>query len=287
MQTHQIKNNRMVLTIAEHGAEITSIQLDGTERMWDADPAFWGRTAPILFPIVGALKDNSYRYEGQTYSMSQHGFARDMEFQLTDQTEDRLEFTLSDNEETLEKYPFHFQLRISYEIFQNQCRVTWNVKNTDDKTMYFQIGGHPAFACPCEGGMIREDYSVCAGESPLLEAAFLEKGLLGPEKELHSNEFVLEEHTFDRDAYILQNANIGHVDLVNHLSNQVKVRVSAEVPVWGIWSTADKKAPFVCLEPWYGRCDKEDFEGELSEREYMQSLEPGEEFTGGYQMELL
>ena len=219
--------------------------------------------------------------------MGQHGFARDMDFTLTDQTEDKLEFTLSDNEETYEKYPFHFQLQIIYEIFQNQCRVTWKVKNMDDKTMYFQIGGHPAFACPCEGGMIRDDYSVRAGESPFLEVAFLENGLLSNEKELHSNEFVLEEDTFARDAFILQNETIGHLELVNHLSNQVKVRVSADVPAWGIWSTADKKAPFVCLEPWYGRCDKEDFEGELSEREYMQSLESGEEFTGGYLMELL
>ena len=287
MQTHQIKNHMMSLTVAEHGAEITSIQLEGIERMWDADLAFWGRTAPVLFPIVGALKDNSYRYEGQTYLMGQHGFARDMDFTLTDQTEDKLEFTLFDNEETYEKYPFHFQLQIIYEVFQNQCRVTWKVKNMDDKTMYFQIGGHPAFACPCEGGMIRDDYSVRAGESPLLEVAFLENGLLSNEKELHSNEFVLEEDTFARDAFILQNETIGRLELVNHLSNQVKVRVSADVPAWGIWSTADKKAPFVCLEPWYGRCDKEDFEGELSEREYMQSLESGEEFTGGYLMELL
>lgn len=135
--------------------------------------------------------------------------------------------------------------------------------------------------------MILDDYSVRAGESPLLEVAFLENGLLSNEKELHSNEFVLEEDTFARDAFILQNETIGHLELVNHLSNQVKVRVSADVPAWGIWSTADKKAPFVCLEPWYGRCDKEDFEGELSEREYMQSLESGEEFTGGYLMELL
>lgn len=287
MRTHQIKNNRMSLTVAEHGAEITSIQLEGMERMWDANAAFWGRTAPVLFPIVGALKGNTYRYAGGTYTMRQHGFARDMDFTLTDQTEDKLEFTLSDNEETYEKYPFHFQLQITYEVFQNECRVTWKVKNTDEKTMYFQIGGHPAFAVPCEGGMIRDDYSVRAGESPLLEVAFLEKGLLGQEKELHSNEFVLEDNTFARDAFILQNETIGHLEIVNHLSNQVKVRVSADVPVWGIWSTADKKAPFVCLEPWYGRCDKEDFEGELSEREYMQSLEPGEEFTGGYQMELL
>ena len=107
------------------------------------------------------------------------------------------------------------------------------------------------------------------------------------EQKIRFNKFVLEEDTFARDAFILQNETIGHLELVNHLSNQVKVRVSADVPAWGIWSTADKKAPFVCLEPWYGRCDKEDFEGELSEREYMQSLESGEEFTGGYLMELL
>lgn len=287
MQTYQIKNHKMTLTVAEHGAEIRSVEVDGMERMWDANPAFWGRTAPILFPIVGALKDNSYQYEGETYSMSQHGFARDMEFTLTEQTEESLQFVLSDNSETYENYPFHFQLTVSYEIFESYINIGWKVLNTDEKKMYFQIGGHPAFACPCEGGMIREDYSVKVGELPLLETAFLEKGLLGEEKELLANELFLKEDTFARDAYIIQNETVGHVDLVNHVSNQVKVRVLADVPVWGIWSTADKKAPFVCIEPWYGRCDKTDFSGELSEREYIQSLEPGETFTGGYQIEFM
>lgn len=287
MQTYQIKNHKMTLTVAEHGAEIRSVEVDGMERMWDANPAFWGRTAPILFPIVGALKDNSYQYEGETYSMSQHGFARDMEFTLTEQTEESLQFVLSDNSETYENYPFHFQLTVSYEIFESYINIGWKVLNTDEKKMYFQIGGHPAFACPCEGGMIRDDYSIKVGELPFLETAFLEKGLLGEEKELLANELLLKEDTFARDAYIIQNETVGHVDLVNHVSNQVKVRVLADVPVWGIWSTADKKAPFVCIEPWYGRCDKTDFSGELSEREYIQSLEPGETFTGGYQIEFM
>ena len=287
MQTYQIKNHKMTLTVAEHGAEIRSVEVDGMERMWDANPAFWGRTAPILFPIVGAIKDNSYQYEGETYSMSQHGFARDMEFTLTEQTEESLQFVLSDNSETYENYPFHFQLTVSYEIFESYINIGWKVLNTDEKKMYFQIGGHPAFACPCEGGMIRDDYSIKVGELPLLETAFLEKGLLGEEKELLANELLLKEDTFARDAYIIQNETVGHVDLVNHVSNQVKVRVLADVPVWGIWSTADKKAPFVCIEPWYGRCDKTDFSGELSEREYIQSLEPGETFTGGYQIEFM
>ncbi|MDD5994149.1 MAG: aldose 1-epimerase family protein [Clostridiales bacterium] len=287
MQTYQIKNHKMTLTVAEQGAEIRSVEVDGMERMWDANPAFWGRTAPILFPIVGALKDNSYQYEGETYSMSQHGFARDMEFTLTEQTEESLQFVLSDNSETYENYPFHFQLTVSYEIFESYINIGWKVLNTDEKKMYFQIGGHPAFACPCEGGMIRDDYSIKVGELPLLETAFLEKGLLGEEKELLANELLLKEDTFARDAYIIQNETVGHVDLVNHVSNQVKVRVLADVPVWGIWSTADKKAPFVCIEPWYGRCDKTDFSGELSEREYIQSLEPGETFTGGYQIEFM
>lgn len=287
MQTYQIKNHKMTLTVAEHGAEIRSVEVDGMERMWDANPTFWGRTAPILFPIVGALKDNSYQYEGETYSMSQHGFARDMEFTLTEQTEESLQFVLSDNSETYENYPFHFQLTVSYEIFESYINIGWKVLNTDEKKMYFQIGGHPAFACPCEGGMIRDDYSIKVGELPFLETAFLEKGLLGEEKELLANELLLKEDTFARDAYIIQNETVGHVDLVNHVSNQVKVRVLADVPVWGIWSTADKKAPFVCIEPWYGRCDKTDFSGELSEREYIQSLEPGETFIGGYQIEYM
>ena len=145
------------------------------ERMWDANPAFWGRTAPILFPIVGALKDNSYQYEGETYSMSQHGFARDMEFTLTEQTEESLQFVLSDNSETYENYPFHFQLTVSYEIFESYINIGWKVLNTDEKKMYFQIGGHPAFACQCQAGMIHDDYSIKLVELHMLETALYTK----------------------------------------------------------------------------------------------------------------
>ena len=146
MGAYQLKNEELTLTVISAGAEMKSLKDNKTEQeyLWQADPKFWGRTSPVLFPIVGNYVQKQSVYEGKTYTLSQHGFARDMEFDLESQTEEEIWFVLKDTESTLEKYPFHFALHIGYELCKNEVKVNWTVENTDTKELYFSIGAHPA-----------------------------------------------------------------------------------------------------------------------------------------------
>ena len=170
-----LENETLRVEIDSYGAEIKSIQRksDGMEYMWQADPKYWGRTSPVLFPFVGVPKNKEYSYEGKTYSMGQHGFARDMEFTcesaLTEENEtdcvhikdaNNVWFALDSNDETYEKYPFRFRLHIGYELTGNQVKVSWRVKNIDGKPMYFSIGAHPAFRCPIHGEVDKYEYGL-------------------------------------------------------------------------------------------------------------------------------
>lgn len=141
----ELSNDKITIQIADHGAELISICANETEYLWQADPQFWGRHSPVLFPIVGRVWNNTYRHEGKTYSLGQHGFARDMDFQLTYEEENAAIYTLESNEETLKLYPFPFVLEIGYRLKGNRIEVMWSVQNTGSKVMHFQIGAHPAF----------------------------------------------------------------------------------------------------------------------------------------------
>ena len=140
-----LSNDKITVQITDHGAELASIMANGNEYLWQGDIRFWGRRSPVLFPIVGRLWNNQYHHEGETYELGQHGFARDCEFQLTYEEENSLVFSLESNEDTLKLYPFPFILQIGYRLRDNRLQVIWNVENTGDREMHFQIGGHPAF----------------------------------------------------------------------------------------------------------------------------------------------
>ena len=157
-----LKNEELTLEIASHGAEMRSLKDNqtGQEYLWDADPAFWKRTSPVLFPLVGNYRDKESIYEGKTYSMSQHGFARDMDFTVTEEAENEIWFELHETPETKEKYPFDFCLSIGYRLEGRTVKVMWKVENTNEKTMYFSIGGHPAFVCPISGKGKQTDYRL-------------------------------------------------------------------------------------------------------------------------------
>lgn len=145
-----LSNQKLTIRVAEHGAELSSVVANetGKEYVWQADPAFWKRHSPILFPIVGSVWNAEYRHEGVVYPLSQHGFARDMDFTPTLETEDELRFALASDVDTLKVYPFPFLLEIGYRLEGNKVEVLWSVRNTGEKTSYFQIGAHPAFYYP-------------------------------------------------------------------------------------------------------------------------------------------
>lgn len=155
-----IQNDQLIAEIAEHGAELISLKSKehGLEYIWQGDPAYWGRHAPVLFPFVGRLKDDQYVYQGKTYQMGQHGFARDMDFEVIEHGQEMASFILRSTPETLEKYPFDFELVISYELGGDGITVHYQVANTGEKEMFFSIGGHPAFNVPLEEGLSFEDF---------------------------------------------------------------------------------------------------------------------------------
>lgn len=156
---YTLKNDQLSVTVDTFGAEMHSIQHDDIEYLWQADPKFWGRHAPVLFPIVGKLKNGQYHYNEQTYQMGGHGFARDNDFELIKKSDNELVFELRDNEDSLNHYPFHFNFRVSYKLVDNKIRVRYEVKNEDEKFMSFGVGAHPAFNVPLKNGTF-EDYQL-------------------------------------------------------------------------------------------------------------------------------
>lgn len=286
-----LENEALVVAVDSFGAEIKSVKRksDDFEFMWQGDPTYWGRTSPVLFPFVGMPKDKSYRYEGKRYAMGQHGFARDMEFELEDQADGRIWFVLKSNEETYEKYPFAFRLHIGYELLGSEVKVMWKVENSDTKPMYFSIGAHPAFRCPIHGEDTKLGYGLRFGglTNELHHHGNTPEGLAVMEDqvlELTDGAVKFTAGFFDTCTYMAEGKQTGEVALLD-AEGSPYVTVRFDTPLFALWSPEGKEAPFVCIEPWYGRCDAVDFEGSLKERAYGNTLDAGESFEADYTME--
>lgn len=387
-----LKNTALTLNISLHGAELTSIRDSfGREFLWQADPAFWKRHSPVLFPIVGSLWDKHFRVNGREYEMGQHGFARDMDFRLVSERDDEMWFELKSSPETLAKYPYEFTLRIGYRLEANKIHVMWEVSGDDSQTMWFQIGAHPAFylprfvyggsaACasgsessvlksPVRGsGCVSSDGSASGSCDSRLDSAIgsdsgsgsagsgadsdsgssvsgfdagsCDSGLdsaigsasgsdsagSGVDSDsgragrgcfrlygrgaegvvpLESFRYIkvsekqctdisdvqelatpggvmpLDDYTFDIGAYIIGDSQVCRVDLVSTTGLRC-VSLEFDTPLVGLWAPSAKDVPFVCIEPWYGRCDCVGFTGEFSERDCVNSLSPGQVFRASY-----
>ena len=395
-----LKNTALTLNISLHGAELTSIRDSfGREFLWQADPAFWKRHSPVLFPIVGSLWDKHFRVNGRENEMGQHGFARDMDFRLVSERDDEMWFELKSSPETLAKYPYKFTLRIGYRLEANKIHVMWEVSGDDSQTMWFQIGAHPAFYLPrfvyggsaaCASDSSRHSdpesgapnlaassaASSCTSGSEVLvlksssqgsccvfsdgsasssgsagsgadsdsgfsvsglDAGSCDSGLdsaigsasssgsgadsdfgragrgcfrlygrgaegvvplesfryikvsekqctdISDVQELNTPGGVmpLDDHTFDIGAYIIGDSQVCRVDLVSTTGLRC-VSLEFDTPLVGLWAPSAKDVPFVCIEPWYGRCDRVGFTGEFSERDCVNSLSPGQVFRASY-----
>ncbi|MDE6055195.1 MAG: aldose 1-epimerase family protein, partial [Lachnospiraceae bacterium] len=287
MAVYSLENEQIKISVDTFGAELKSLKKTATdtEYMWDARPEYWKRTSPVLFPIVGSLNNGSYRYDGKEYPMSQHGFARDMEFELRKETRDELKFVLRATEETKARYPFDFELELGYRLDENNLIVSWKVANCGSREMYFSIGGHPAFLCPIDDTGVQTDYKLLFDTDNKIIASIIGNG---GTLSARTKEYALKDRTmdiaadlFDEDALIIENNQAHKVSLCNP-AGQPYLTVSFDAPLFGLWSPAKKNAPFVCIEPWYGRCDRETFDGDLSEREWGNKLAPGAEFNTEY-----
>ncbi len=284
----KLENDLLEVTINSFGAELSSItgKETGTQYLWDADEKFWKRSAPVLFPFVGSLKDKKYTVDGNDYPMGQHGFARDMEFSVVSETTDEAWFELRSNDDTLAKFPFEFVLKIGYRLDGNDIKVTWHVENPGDKELLFSIGGHPAFMCPVtEDGKQSDYYLKFDADKALTYGLLSSDGLLDRDDYLLGVDIngycAIDEHMFDKDALIIEHFQASKVSLCTP-DKKPYLTVSFDAPLFGLWSPAGKGAPFVCIEPWYGRCDRADFGGELKDREYGNVLAAGEIFEKSY-----
>ncbi len=293
MADYIIKNKLLEAGINQKGAELVSLirNSDNRQYMWSGDKAYWNRVSPVLFPFVGKLNGQRYRHKDVWYeNISQHAFARDMEFILSEKNEDSIWFKLESNEETQKIYPFSFLFEIGYQLEANALKVIWKVHNNSQQIMYFSLGAHPAFLCPEDGTGSKDGYLLnLHTDAETLESGELtENGLLGDVVNtfpLKGGYLKITDAIFDKDALILDSTNIKKVSLENP-QKQEYLSVSFDTPLLGIWSPAKKAAPFVCIEPWYGRCDREGFNGSLQDREYGNKLKEGEVFERSYTIEV-
>ncbi len=284
-----LKNDCLKVEIDSFGAELKSVsrETSGREYMWQADPTFWGRTSPVLFPFVGSLKNKQYIIDGKAYPMGQHGFARDMEFELINQTESEIWFQLKSNDDTLIKFPYEFILRIGYVLNENSLQVKWVVENPSSKELLFSIGAHPAFNCPINGETDKTGYKISfKGLSEVHHYGNANAfGLADPSENitlpLENECAVITSDFFDRCTYFVDGKQTDEVSIIDREGNPY-ITMTFDMPLFALWSPEGKNAPFLCIEPWYGRCDAVNFDGELKDREHQNILDADGVFETGY-----
>jgi len=278
----KITNGQLTATINPKGAELNSLKNDSTEYIWEGDAKFWGKHSPVLFPIVGTLKNNSYLYKGQVHALPRHGFARDNVFNLKEQTENTASFTLSSNNDTKIQYPFDFELELKYTLQDNTLRLDYYVTNKSDEAMPFSIGAHPAFALP---GTF-SNYSLKFEKDEPLVSTQLENDLISDKTTtLPSQDGILplSYDLFENDALIFKQLESDAITIQKNGSDYIKVSF-ADFPHMGIWTKQD--APFLCIEPWQGYSDSATSLGNIVEKEGIVLLEPGKQYTAGFTVEV-
>lgn len=285
---HTLKNDVLTVEVSEHGAELQSIRKGSVEYLWQGDPAYWGRRSPVLFPIVGSVWEKRYRVDGREYELGQHGFARDMDFVLVEASETEVRYRLESNEETLAKYPFPFILEIAYRLHGNSIDVIWEVSNPADEDMYFQIGAHPAFFYPdYNPDTIERGYFVFDRTEGLECIRPKAKGCVDAQTKYpleipEDGRLPVLRDTFDAiDTIVLQDSQVHKVSMLR-VDGTPWLSVTFDAPVVGIWSPPGKVAPFVCIEPWYGRSDRAEYEGDYRDKDWINCLSPGQKFSSLY-----
>ena len=279
-----LSNSIISAQIKSLGAELCSLK-DNTKRdyIWEGNPAFWGKHSPVLFPIVGTLKNNVFYHNDTEYTLSRHGFARDMEFQLVEKTESSATFFLQSNSETFKNYPFKFELQIQYILIGTTLELTYRVINIDNTDIPFSIGAHPALALPRDF----EDYSLAFEEVEPLEYTLLENDLVSKQTEkikTNSNIVPLTYELFKRDALIFKTLKSNSLSIIEKENPILKVRFE-DFPNLGIWTKVG--APFICIEPWFGYSDTTESNGNLFEKEGIIILKTNDTFQAKFSLEIL
>jgi galactose mutarotase-like enzyme len=274
-----LQSDNLKVSILSKGAEISSIKCNGLEYIWQANSEVWPRHTPVLFPIVGRLKDNAYSVNDQNYSLSQHGFARDKEFKCIAQSEKEISFELNSDEDIRKMFPFDFNLFIKYTLEKDVLICSYVVTNVSSKNLFFSIGAHPGFKIPIVESETFEEYKLKFDPRKEYQTTVLKDGLLSETTEklyLNNGELNLKNSLFDKDALVFENSQIDHLSLISPSGKGVEL-VCKDWPYFGIWS---KKgcSEFVCLEPWYGITDSVNASRDLKTKKGIIELEGGKKF---------
>jgi galactose mutarotase-like enzyme len=287
---HSISNNVISIRAVNKGAELQSIyhQQHKLEYLWSGDPSYWAKKSPVLFPIVGGLKGNTYHYKGNGYQLSRHGFARDNDFDLAEQTNTSLTFSLKSDDQTKQVYPFDFLFSVKYTIAEDKVLITFIVENTGDENLLFSVGAHPAFTVPLIEGTDYEDYYLefneneDAGRWPLSKDGLIENEVIP--FLIRQNKLQLKKELFYKDAIVFKNLKSNSISILSDVTpHGLKVEFTG-FPYMGIWAAKD--ANFVCIEPWCGIADSVNASGNLEDKEGIQTLQPKQQFERTYSIEV-
>jgi galactose mutarotase-like enzyme len=290
MQT--LENDKLKITVNIIGAElskITSVK-NKTEFMWHADQNIWGSSAPNLFPIIGALKNDTYFFENKAYKLPKHGFVRhNQNIVLHEKTKNSLTFKLVSNSDLFKIFPFNFEFLITYTLLNNTLELKHTIKNTGNKIMYFSVGGHPAFKCPVFNNESYDDYFLEFNqlENSKRHLINMKNGLISETTATvfnNSNKLPLTHHLFHKDALVFKDLKSRKIRLISKKNGTI-LSVSFEgFPYLGIW--AKPNGNFACIEPWLGIADSENTNQNLVEKEGILSLEAHKTFQASYYIEI-
>ncbi len=283
MASTTLFNSNITAKINHNGAELYSLESNNKEYIWEGNPVFWGKHSPVLFPIVGTLKENTYTYNSISYQLSRHGFARDTTFKLIEKKDDLAVFSIESNEDTKKVYPFEFELQLIYSLENNHLNISYKVINKGMGPMPFSIGAHPAIALPGKF----ENYSIQFEKEEPLVYNLLENDLISNAvKTLPTldNRVALDYSLFENDALIFKNLKSNYLTIFKNQIPMVRMHYE-DFPHLGIWTKMN--APFLCIEPWFGYSDSNESTGAILEKEGIQILESKTTFNAQFSIEIL
>jgi galactose mutarotase-like enzyme len=286
---YQIESDQLAIRIAPKGAELKNVfhNVFDIEYMWGADPSFWAKTSPVLFPIVGTLKNNTYYHKGHAYALTRHGFARDKTFQITEQRKNFVALSITSDADTLAAYPFRFAFSIFYEVRNTELTVTYLVQNTGHEAMFFSVGGHPAFKVPLVTGTAYEDYKLVFEKLETLERWPISKeGLVEKQPQAllkQSNALPLRKELFAKDALVLKHLQSNWVRLSSDKTEHGLQFTFTSFPYLGLWAAPG--ADFLCIEPWCGIADSVDTDQQLEHKEGIIRLEKAASFNAQWNVQ--
>lgn len=282
-----LENTKIQAFFSSKGGELQSLKSKETnlEYLWSGNPDYWGKFSPILFPIVGGLKDNTYYFRGKAFTLPRHGLAREREFKVSKISETEVLFTLEQDEESLKVYPFEFRLGLRYTLLEDTLRCAYEVTNTGNQVLWFSIGGHPAFSVPLKEGLKYDDYYLQFNKDQQLISNKIKQDLIDDKTEtiaLTDGKLPLKHELFYEDALVFKNLKSDSISLKSDSDAHGLEFQFKGFPFFGIWAAKD--ADFVCLEPWCGIADGTHHQQQLEEKEGIISLNPKEEWTRHWQL---